>query len=72
MNEAKFRRVLELCALTRDLDLLPRGEDTLVGENGCSLSGGQKVGSFFLDARKMLNDIINQLVMKLRLISRLA
>jgi ABC-type protease/lipase transport system fused ATPase/permease subunit len=31
------------CCLEDDLDKLEMGEDTIVGENGMTLSGGQKV-----------------------------
>lgn len=37
-----YDRVLEACALERDLDLLPFGDSSLVGDRGISLSGGQK------------------------------
>ena len=37
-----FSEVLELCALTRDLELLEDGDLTEVGERGITLSGGQK------------------------------
>lgn len=42
MNESFYREVLEACALTSDLNLFPKGDATFVGENGISLSGGQK------------------------------
>ncbi|XP_017460876.1 PREDICTED: multidrug resistance-associated protein 4-like, partial [Rhagoletis zephyria] len=38
----RYRRVIEVCALKRDLQLLPRADQTLVGEKGVQLSGGQK------------------------------
>ena len=38
----KFNRVVEACSLKKDLDLLPLGESTLVGEKGINLSGGQR------------------------------
>lgn len=38
----KFREVIHVCAMKRDLKLFPYGEKTLVGERGVSLSGGQK------------------------------
>lgn len=41
-NERRYKRVLKVCALERDLELLPRGDLTVVGERGVSLSGGQK------------------------------
>jgi len=40
--EQRYRRVIEAAALERDLTLLPKGDQTLVGERGISLSGGQK------------------------------
>jgi len=40
-DEMKYRQVLKVCALERDLDRLPRGDLTQVGERGTSLSGGQ-------------------------------
>lgn len=33
---------IEACALRDDLSIFPQGEDTLVGDQGLSLSGGQK------------------------------
>ncbi|NXE59272.1 MRP7 protein, partial [Calcarius ornatus] len=37
-----FEEVLEACALSEDLNILPAGDQTEVGENGVTLSGGQK------------------------------
>lgn len=31
-----------MCALERDLEILPHGDSTIVGERGLSLSGGQR------------------------------
>lgn len=41
-NEKKFEEVLRVCALVEDIKLLPEGDETLVGERGVCLSGGQK------------------------------
>ncbi|GAA5991157.1 hypothetical protein JCM10908_006564 [Rhodotorula pacifica] len=41
-DQKRYDQVLEACALERDLELLPDGEATFVGERGISLSGGQK------------------------------
>lgn len=35
-------QVLEACALRPDLDVLPAGDLTEIGERGINLSGGQK------------------------------
>ncbi|XP_026874529.2 multidrug resistance-associated protein 1 [Electrophorus electricus] len=37
-----YHRVLEACALLPDLDILPAGDATEIGEKGLNLSGGQK------------------------------
>ena len=37
-----YKKVLEACALTKDLDILPGGDQTEIGEKGINLSGGQK------------------------------
>ncbi|XP_056344269.1 ATP-binding cassette sub-family C member 10 [Oenanthe melanoleuca] len=37
-----YEEVLEACALSEDLKILPAGDQTEVGENGVTLSGGQK------------------------------
>ncbi|XP_058808247.1 ATP-binding cassette sub-family C member 4-like isoform X2 [Phymastichus coffea] len=40
-DEERYDRVATVCALLEDLDQLPFGDKTLVGERGMSLSGGQ-------------------------------
>uniref|UniRef100_A0A8B9KN43 ATP-binding cassette, sub-family C (CFTR/MRP), member 3 n=1 Tax=Astyanax mexicanus TaxID=7994 RepID=A0A8B9KN43_ASTMX len=40
--EQKYRCVLEACALTPDLEVLPGGDLTEIGEKGINLSGGQR------------------------------
>ncbi len=41
-DQKRFKEVISVCAMERDLKLFPYAERTLVGERGVSLSGGQK------------------------------
>ena len=41
-NETKYKEVIDACALTTDLEILPAGDQTEIGEKGINLSGGQK------------------------------
>ncbi|EFJ32087.1 hypothetical protein SELMODRAFT_408540 [Selaginella moellendorffii] len=41
-SRSKYYRVLEMCQLKRDLEILPFGDQTEIGERGVNLSGGQK------------------------------
>ncbi|XP_074741572.1 multidrug resistance-associated protein 1 isoform X3 [Strix uralensis] len=42
MNESRYKRVIEACALLPDIEILPTGDKTEIGEKGVNLSGGQK------------------------------
>ncbi|XP_059810011.1 ATP-binding cassette sub-family C member 9-like [Hypanus sabinus] len=41
-DEERFQAVIEACALQPDIDILPAGRLTEIGEKGINLSGGQK------------------------------
>ncbi|KAK9121647.1 hypothetical protein Syun_019264 [Stephania yunnanensis] len=42
MNEQRYRETIVKCALVKDLEMLPFGDLTEIGERGVNLSGGQK------------------------------
>ncbi|KAK3097219.1 hypothetical protein FSP39_007607 [Pinctada imbricata] len=42
MDSDKYKEIIEACALKPDLDILPAGDKTEIGEKGINLSGGQK------------------------------
>ncbi|KAL5511261.1 hypothetical protein ACEPAH_4476 [Sanghuangporus vaninii] len=41
-DNAKFEEVVHACSLQHDINMLPNGVDTEIGEKGINLSGGQK------------------------------
>lgn len=42
MNKDRYDAVVKVCALVKDFEQLPYGDQTIVGERGTALSGGQK------------------------------
>ncbi|KAG8415950.1 ATP-binding cassette transporter yor1 [Metarhizium acridum] len=42
MDRDWYREVVRACALQADLDMLPNGDQTEIGERGITISGGQK------------------------------
>ena len=41
-DASRYSEVVDACGLTKDFEIFEHGDDTLVGEKGISLSGGQK------------------------------
>ncbi|KAJ2080855.1 hypothetical protein H4R24_002771 [Coemansia sp. RSA 988] len=41
-DESFYNKVIDACALQQDIDVLPTGDMTEIGEKGINLSGGQK------------------------------
>jgi len=41
-DRARYQKIIKICQLSRDLEILPAGDDTEIGEKGINLSGGQK------------------------------
>ena len=61
MNEERYNSALKRSCLEADLELFEDGEDTMVGEKGITLSGGQKARlalarALFVDADIYLFD----------------
>ena len=42
MDHVRYRETLDKCSLVKDLEILPFGDLTQIGERGVNLSGGQK------------------------------
>ena len=42
LDEQRYNKTIEICQLASDLELLPGGDLTEIGEKGINLSGGQK------------------------------
>ncbi|KAJ8620573.1 hypothetical protein MRB53_029102 [Persea americana] len=42
MNSARYREVIRVCCLEKDLEMMDFGDQTEIGERGINLSGGQK------------------------------
>eukprot|EP00056_Hartaetosiga_gracilis_P007440 m.108366 g.108366 ORF g.108366 m.108366 type:complete len:1405 (-) comp12705_c0_seq1:157-4371(-) len=42
MDRSRYDEAIRCCSLTRDLEVLPAGEMTEIGERGINVSGGQK------------------------------
>ncbi|DAZ94951.1 TPA: hypothetical protein N0F65_000330 [Lagenidium giganteum] len=42
LDKIKYANVLHACSLVQDIEMMPNGDHTVLGENGFQLSGGQK------------------------------
>lgn len=42
MNRERYREVVRICCLEKDLEMMEYGDQTEIGERGINLSGGQK------------------------------
>lgn len=42
LDPQRYSEIIHYCALQPDLDILSDGDQTMIGERGCTLSGGQK------------------------------
>ena len=42
MDRNRYKDVLRMCQLEPDMKQLPDGDETVIGERGINLSGGQK------------------------------
>lgn len=42
LDDVKYEKVVDACALRPDLEILAAGDETEIGEKGVNLSGGQK------------------------------
>jgi ATP-binding cassette subfamily C (CFTR/MRP) protein 1 len=61
MNRAWYKQVIDACALQPDLEMLPDGDATEIGERGITVSGGQKqrlniARAIYFDAEIVLMD----------------
>ncbi|XP_044019436.1 ATP-binding cassette sub-family C member 4-like [Aphidius gifuensis] len=54
LDQNRYKQVIKVCQLERDLQLLPYNDKTIVGQRGISLSGGQRARINF--ARAVYDD----------------
>ncbi|KAJ7284389.1 multidrug resistance-associated ABC transporter [Mycena rebaudengoi] len=57
-DEEKFRQIIRACSLEHDLEMLPNGEETEIGERGINLSGGQKARVSLARAAYSPSDVV--------------
>lgn len=42
LDKPKYKNAIHACSLKKDLENLPHGDQTIIGDRGINLSGGQK------------------------------
>ncbi|KAJ7852952.1 multidrug resistance-associated ABC transporter [Mycena leptocephala] len=57
-DEEKFQQIIRACSLQHDLEVLPHGEETEIGERGINLSGGQKARVSLARAAYSTSDVV--------------
>ncbi|KAG6863993.1 hypothetical protein C0991_001277, partial [Blastosporella zonata] len=57
-SEKRFREIIRACNLEHDLEMLPHGEHTEIGEKGINLSGGQKARVSLARAAYSQSDVV--------------
>uniref|UniRef100_A0A8H8CI96 Multidrug resistance-associated ABC transporter n=1 Tax=Psilocybe cubensis TaxID=181762 RepID=A0A8H8CI96_PSICU len=57
-DDERFEEVIRACSLEHDLQILPHGERTEIGEKGITLSGGQKARVSLARAAYSQSDIV--------------
>ncbi|KAF8578287.1 multidrug resistance-associated ABC transporter [Ramaria rubella] len=58
VDEEKFQEIIKACSLKQDLEMLPHGEMTEIGEKGINLSGGQKARVSLARAAYAKSDVV--------------
>jgi ATP-binding cassette subfamily C (CFTR/MRP) protein 1 len=61
LTKSRYKKVIDACALQPDLEMLPQGDATEIGERGITVSGGQKqrlniARAIYFDADLVLMD----------------
>ncbi|KAJ3794827.1 multidrug resistance-associated ABC transporter [Lentinula aff. detonsa] len=57
-DTSRLSGIIHACSLTQDLDVLPNGERTMIGEKGVNISGGQKARISLARAAYSDSDIV--------------